>query len=106
MAFVAKNRESGELARCSVVTTDMATHGNNRMNGKGCPYPATDAPLGAPGAFPGSGSDQWHRTLTGRQAPEPVSAKLRMIYGNIVAEKLPDRMLDLLSRIDQKSSKQ
>lgn len=83
----------------------MATHGNNRMNGKDRPYPASEAALRTPGSFPGTGSDQWHRTLTGRQAPEPVSAKLRMIYGNIVAEKLPDRMLDLLSRIDQQSSK-
>jgi hypothetical protein len=48
------------------------------------------------------GGDEWHRTLTGRQSPEPVSAKLRMIYGNIVAEELPDRMLDLLSQLDQK----
>ena len=44
--------------------------------------------------------------LTGRQAPEPVSAKLRMIYGNIVSEQLPDNMLDLLSQLDQKSPKQ
>lgn len=57
-------------------------------------------------SFPGTNGDQWHRTLTGRQAPEPVSAKLRMIYGNIVAEQLPDNMLDLLSQLDQKSSKQ
>ncbi len=57
-------------------------------------------------SFPGSGSDQWHRTLTGRQAPEPVGAKLRMIYGNIVAEQLPDHMLDLLSRLDSKRPKQ
>lgn len=83
----------------------MATHGNNRMNGKDRPYPAPEAALRTTANFPGAGSDQWHRTLTGRQAPEPVSAKLRMIYGNIVAEKLPDRMLDLLSRIDQQSSK-
>lgn len=73
----------------------MATHGNDRMNGKDRPYPV-----------PGAGGDQWHRTLTGRQAPEPVSVKLRMIYGRIVAEKLPDQMLDLLARIDQQSSKQ
>ena len=26
-----------------------------------------------------------------------------MIYGNIVAERLPDGMLDLLSQLDQKS---
>ncbi|WP_332817757.1 NepR family anti-sigma factor [Sphingopyxis sp.] len=83
----------------------MATQGNNRMNGKGTPHPITDAPH-RQGSFPGTGSDQWHRTLTGRQAPEPVSAKLRLIYGNIVAEQLPDNMLDLLSQLDQKSSKQ
>ena len=84
----------------------MATHGNDRMNGKDGPYPASKASLRTPGGFPGAGGDQWHRTLTGRQAPEPVGVKLRMIYGNIVAEKLPDHMLDLLSRIDQQSSKQ
>ncbi|NIJ38588.1 hypothetical protein FHR22_003299 [Sphingopyxis panaciterrae] len=84
----------------------MATHGNNRINGKGHPHPGPDAPQRAQGSFPGTGSDQWHRTLTGRQSPEPVSAKLRMIYGNIVAEQLPDNMLDLLSQLDQKSSKQ
>ncbi|WP_033074040.1 NepR family anti-sigma factor [Sphingopyxis sp. MWB1] len=58
------------------------------------------------GSFPGTDSDQWHRTLTGRQSPEPVTAKLRMIYGNILAEKLPDQMLDLLAELDQKSAKQ
>lgn len=84
----------------------MATHGNNRMDDKDRPRPAVEAPLRSQGSFPGSGGDQWHRALTGRQSPEPVSAKLRMIYGNIVAEKLPDRMLDLLSEIDQKSPKQ
>ncbi len=81
----------------------MATHGDNRMNGKGAPRPVTDASPKARGSFPGTGGDQWHRALTGRQSPEPVSAKLRMIYGNIVAEDLPDRMLDLLSQLDQKS---
>jgi len=84
----------------------MATHGNNRTNGNGRP------PLGAEdvrrtnGSFPGTGSDDWHRALTGRQSPEPVSAKLRMIYGNIVSEQLPDNMLDLLSQLDNKSPKQ
>ncbi|WP_432769725.1 MAG: hypothetical protein HEQ22_02980 [Sphingopyxis sp.] len=77
------------------------------MNGRGAPqHPEPDSPQQAKGSFPGTDSDQWHRTLTGRQAPEPVSAKLRMIYGNIVAEQLPDHMLDLLSQLDQKSSKQ
>lgn len=65
-----------------------------------------DTPRRTFGSFPGTGGDQWHRTLTGRQAPEPVNAKLRIIYGNIVAEKLPDNMLDLLSQLDQKSPKQ
>jgi len=84
----------------------MATHGNNGINGTGAPPPAgADDPRRAPGSFPGTHGDEWHRTLTGRQAPEPVSAKLRMIYGHVVAEQLPDRMLDLLSRLDQKSSK-
>lgn len=72
----------------------MATHGDNRINGNGA----------SRGSFPGAGGDQWHRALTGRQSPEPVSAKLRMIYGSIVAEDLPDRMLDLLSQLDQKSA--
>lgn len=76
------------------------------MNGKGTLHPGADAPRRAQGSFPGTGGDQWHRTLTGRQAPEPVSAKLRMIYGNIVSEQLPDNMLDLLSQLDQKSPKQ
>lgn len=101
-----KKRTSGEPDGASDVSFGMATQGNDRMNGKDRSYPANDASLRTPGGFPGPGGDQWHRTLTGRQAPEPVSVKLRMIYGNIVAETLPDRMLDLLSRIDQQSSKQ
>ncbi|WP_428679527.1 NepR family anti-sigma factor [Sphingopyxis sp.] len=83
----------------------MATHGNNRTNGNGRhPRPIAE-PRRANGSFPGTSSDQWHRTLTGRQSPEPVSAKLRMIYGNIVAEQLPDDMLDLLSQLDGDHSK-
>ena len=84
----------------------MATQGNNRTNGRGAPLSGSDAPTRREGSFPGTDSDTWHRTLTGRQAPEPVSAKLRMIYGNIVSEQLPDNMLDLLSQLDQKHSKQ
>ena len=76
------------------------------MNGKGTLPLGADAPRRAQGSFPGTHGDEWHRTLTGRQAPEPVSAKLRMIYGNIVSEQLPDNMLDLLSQLDQKSPKQ
>lgn len=76
------------------------------MNGKAPLPPGADAPRRTQGSFPGTNGDQWHRTLTGRQAPEPVSAKLRMIYGNVVAEKLPENMLDLLSQLDQKSPKQ
>lgn len=84
----------------------MATHGDNRINGKDRSYTDADAaPRRSNGTFPGTGSDQWHRTLTGRQSPEPVSAKLRMIYGNIVAEQLPDHMLDLLSQLDRKNPK-
>lgn len=56
------------------------------------------------GSFPGTSGEQWHRALTGRQAPEPVSVKLRLIYGNVVSEALPDRMLDLLSQLDHKAS--
>lgn len=85
----------------------MATHGNDRTdNGRNRPQPGADEPRRSNGTFPGTGSDQWHRTLTGRQSPEPVSAKLRMIYGNVVAEQLPDNMLDLLSQLDQKNPKQ
>lgn len=83
----------------------MATHGENRIKGKDRVYSDADVPRRANGTFPGTGSDQWHRTLTGRQSPEPVSAKLRMIYGNIVAEQLPDHMLDLLSKLDRKNPK-
>ena len=88
----------------------MATHGNNRMDGKDRHFAEGDDARRPNGTFPGTGSDEWHRTLTGRQSPEPVSAKLRMIYGNIVAEQLPDNMPDLLSQLDdknrQKSTKQ
>jgi len=83
----------------------MATQGNNRINGQGAQSPRSDASRRTSGSFPGTNGDQWHRTLTGRQSPEPVSAKLRMIYGNIVAEQLPDDMLDLLSQLDGKHSK-
>jgi hypothetical protein len=89
----------------SVVASGMATHGNNRINGQGTRSPLPDAPRRTNASFPGTSSDQWHRTLTGRQSPEPVSAKLRMIYGNIVAEQLPDNMLDLLSQLDGIQSK-
>lgn len=76
------------------------------MDGKGPPPPPdADAPRRGRGSFPGTHGDEWHRTLTGRQAPEPVSAKLRMIYGNILAEPLPDRMLDLLEQIERTSPK-
>jgi hypothetical protein len=80
----------------------MATHGEKRMNGHGAPPAMEDGSRWSRSPFPGTGGDEWHRVLTGRQSPEPVSAKLRMIYGTIVAEELPDRMLDLLSRLDQK----
>lgn len=76
------------------------------MDGRHQPALDPEAPRRASGSFPGTGSDQWHRTLTGRQAPEPVSGKLRLIYGNIVAEQLPDNMLDLLSQLDSKNPKQ
>ncbi len=78
----------------------MATHGENRINGKSAGYLSTNGSQSQYDGFPGS--DRLHRALTGRQSPEPVSARLRMIYGNIVAEELPDRMLDLLSQLDQK----
>ena len=84
----------------------MATHGNNRYGGKDRPLIGQGEPRRPGGSFPGTDSDQWHRTLTGRQSPEPVAAKLRMIYGNIVAEQLPPDKLDLLSRLDRKSPKQ
>lgn len=84
----------------------MATHGDNGTNGKDATRFASGKPSRSTGSFPGTSGDEWHRALTGRQSPEPVSAKLRMIYGNILAEKLPDNMLDLLSQLDQKSPKQ
>ena len=93
---------SGAFRRCF----GMATHGNNRFNGKDRPVIGQDEPHRSNGSFPGTGSDQWHRTLTGRQSPEPVSAKLRMIYGNIVAEQLPADMLDLLAKLDHESPEQ
>ena len=95
-----------EPGRSFLVSPDMATHGDNGIDGTKRPCRAGDAPRRAAAGVPGTDSDQWHRMLTGRQSPEPVTAKLRMIYGRIVAEKLPDHMLDLLSRIDQKSSRQ
>mgnify|MGYP003446963110 CR=1 FL=1 len=49
--------------------------------------------------------DIWHRDLTGRQAPEPVSQKLKMIYGQVISEQLPADMLDLLSQLETKSAK-
>lgn len=62
------------------------------------------------GALSGNGTrteiaDEWHRILTGRQSPEPVSVKLQSIYGKIVAEQLPSDMLDLLSKLDSQSIK-
>lgn len=84
----------------------MATHGDNRINGTATPGGECEVAPATNGSFPGTSGDDWHRTLTGRQSPEPVSAKLRMIYGNIVAERLPDHMLDLLAQLDQESPKQ
>ena len=81
----------------------MATHGDHRMKGSELRGSATNGLRTSQGSFPGTGGDQWHRALTGRQSPEPVSTKLKMIYGNIVAEPLPDDMLDLLFKIDQKA---
>lgn len=84
----------------------MATHGEHRMKGNDAQQRAPLGRRAGSGSFPGTDSDQWHRALTGRQAPEPVSAKLRTIYGNIVAEAVPDNMLDLLSQLDQKAPDQ
>lgn len=84
----------------------MATHGEHRMKGNGAQQHMPPGRRAGSGSFPGTDSDQWHRALTGRQSPEPVSNKLRIIYGNIVAEPLPDDMLDLLSQIDQKAPDQ
>jgi hypothetical protein len=80
----------------------MATHGNKHLDGNGTRSSISNGIRPPRGSFPGAGGDQWHRTLTGRQSPEPVSARLRMIYGKIVAEKLPEGMLDLLAQLDQK----
>lgn len=48
-------------------------------------------------------ADDWHRILTGRQSPDAVSARLKKIYGKVVAEKLPPDMLDLLARLESQS---
>ena len=82
----------------------MATHGNHTTKGTDASPRSGESPRPLRGSFPGTNSEQWHRALTGREAPEPVSAKLRSIYGNVVAEELPDHMLDLLARLDQKTS--
>lgn len=81
----------------------MATHGDHRTKGIKLPGSATNGRRTSQGSFPGTSGDQWHRALTGRQAPEPVSAKLKMIYGSVVAEPVPDDMLDLLHQLDQKA---
>ena len=82
----------------------MATHGEHRTRRDDAQRQRPAERRQSSGSFPGTGSDQWHRALTGRQAPEPVSTKLRTIYGNIVAEPLPDNILDLLSQLEQKAS--
>jgi len=84
----------------------MATHGEHRTKGDDARQRVALGRRSGSGSFPGTDSDQWHRALTGRQAPEPVSAKLRVIYGNVVAEPLPDQMLDLLSQLDKKAPDQ
>lgn len=84
----------------------MATHGDDTIDGD-TPRPNRHDDRSRPnGSFPGTDSDAWHRTLTGRQAPEPVGAKLRKIYGNVLAEALPDRFIDLLADLDQKGTPQ
>lgn len=47
--------------------------------------------------------EERYRVLTGRQNPVAMGKKLQMIYGSIVAEKLPSEMLDLLSTLDKQS---
>lgn len=84
----------------------MATHGKNGMDGSDRPPIGPDEPQARRGSFPGTAGDEWHRTLTGRQSPEPVSAKLRMIYGQVVAEELPDNLVALLAQLDEKLPKQ
>ena len=79
----------------------MATHDDNRINGKTVRVAVAGAVPAKATDVPAAGSDQWHRALTGRQSPEPVSAKLRMIYGSVVAEALPAHMVELLARLDQ-----
>src|SRR3546814_14036475 len=82
----------GPFCRCWT----MATHGENRMNGNGMVRPLADASSRIGPGLTRGGSDAWHRRLAGRQSPEPVSAKLRLISGNIVAAEMPDRLLELL----------
>lgn len=48
-------------------------------------------------------ADEWHRILTGRQSPEPINNKLRQIYSQVLDEKLPADMLELLEQLDSKT---
>lgn len=50
--------------------------------------------------FPGTDGGNRYSNLTGRQSPSPVTAKLRSIYSEVLAEKLPDKMVKLLSQLD------
>lgn len=77
----------------------MATHGNHRTTNDRLPPLEVDGKRAARGSFPGTNGDEWHRALTGRQAPEPITNKLRSIYGKILSEQLPDNMVDLLSQL-------
>ena len=104
-----------ELSPLGVVDCDMATLSDNKMTMKPT-SPEKARSVGSVtnrassygtrnGSVYSSGqrteiADEWHRILTGRQAPEPVSAKLKTIYGRILNERLPTDMLDLLSQLD------
>lgn len=117
-ANAGKSKPLRELQRQAIVAIDMATDGDNDMK----PHsPLSESGIRTDrtgtgqlankrrsGLLSGNGArteiaDEWHRILTGRQSPEPVSVKLRSIYGKIVAEQLPNDMLDLLSQLDSQS---
>lgn len=49
-------------------------------------------------------NDAWHRSLTGRQSPDSVTAKLQSIYGSVLNEAVPKPIADLLAELDQMSS--
>lgn len=81
---------------------DQIHNGTIQNQPNGALSPRRSANFGEMNPSPQMG-DHWHRSLTGRQSPEPVSEKLKLIYGRVISEKLPQDMLDLLSELETKS---